>query len=123
MTAIAERFVSIIANPDNQYLLVNSELGQYYMGRYSDMLMSLDKAEYHAARMVARRIDEALSVVTSPDPDTFISALDTACETCNAPCLGIDANVQHGGERPRDERVIVTWHYNYYLGEWACLTF
>ena len=121
MTAIAERFVSIIANPDNQFDLVNSELGRYYMGRYGT-LMSGDEAAYHAARMVARRIDEALDVVTSPDSSTFIAELDIACEACNVPdCLGV--NVQIGGERPAEERVIASWWYSPLLGVWTCITF
>lgn len=120
MTAIAERYVSIIVNPDNQFDLVNSDLGRRYMARFGAR-MNGDEAAYHAARMVARRIDEALDLVESYAPTAFTRALDEACIKCDVPLLGL--HVSYGTYAPAAEHVVATWHYNQLLGEWTCITF
>ena len=117
---MTERYVSIVNSPDNQFDLVNSELGRRYMGRFSEQ-MGLDEATYHAARMVARRIDEALDLVTLPSASVFTRALDAACDECNVPLLGV--SVSYDAYPPAAERVVATWHYNALLEEWACITF
>lgn len=116
-----DRFVSIIANTDNQFDLVNSVLGHKYMNKFNNGLMPFDEFSHTVARMVARRIDEALDVVTSPAPSAFVRAFDEACAAIGVPWL--EVNVQRGGDAPSTERVIATWHYNPILEEWACTTF
>lgn len=117
----AERFVSIIANTDNQFALGNSTPGRHYANKFDNGLVPLDEFASLVARMVARRIDEALDVVTSPDPSAFALAFNTARSAVGVPWL--EVNVQRGGVAPSTERVIATWHYNTLLGEWACTTF
>ena len=117
---MTERYVSIVNSPDNQFDLVNSELGRYYMGRFSKH-MDLDEAAWHAARMVARRIDEALDLVTSPSVSAFTRALNAACDECNVPLLGV--NISYDAYPPAVEHVVAGWHYNALLGEWACTSF
>lgn len=119
---MTDRFVSIIASVDNQSDLVNSTFGRHYANKFDNGLVPpLDEFSRIVARMVTRRIDEALDVVTSPDPSSFIHAFDAACAAIGVPWL--EVNVQRGGAAPSTERVIATWHYNPILEEWACTTF